>query len=58
MQTGFQTNMAKAEMAESLLRIFPAITNGAASELVEKITALLDAGIGIQSHPGSPLTNM
>jgi hypothetical protein len=29
----------------------------AAGEIVERIAALIAAGVGIQSHPGSPLTN-
>lgn len=56
MQTGYTTNKAKEALAEELARSLP-LTFEAASEIVERITALIDAGIGIQSHPGSPLTN-
>ena len=57
MQTGYMLNKAKAELANTLIHYLPAMPPGAAAEIVEKITALLDAGIGTQNHPGSPLTN-
>lgn len=57
MQSGYQVNKAKAELAECIMRQLMPTNPGAAAELVERIAALIDAGIGIQSHPGSPLTN-
>lgn len=56
MQTGYQLNKAKEELAVELLRQVPSLEN--VDAIVEKIVAIVAAGVGIQSHPGSPLTNM